>query len=217
MQGDRVFDEEYLVSAGVLTVDLIERSLQLESTAQAGLLEDRFQQEIFTMYYSYEGWEKAILEELTVLGGEAMSQQALAAIEDISIAPERIIAFEGLVDQWAQRFAQIETALEQADYQVVHTNCCSLHQEALAVHDGMMSRVTALLSILYKEYGDEILMKVLQAVMRPELMDPDGTLPFKEKVEKIIHFTRSHLQAFRVVEDDEKVTFFLTPVQAAAG
>lgn len=80
MQADRVFDEEYLATAGVLTVDLIEQSLQLKNTAQAGSLVDRLQQEVFTVYYSYVGWENAILQELADLGCEEKARQAIVTI-----------------------------------------------------------------------------------------------------------------------------------------
>jgi hypothetical protein len=42
-----------------------------------------------------------------------------------------------------------------------------MYTHALGVHDGMMSRITALLSIRYENYGEDVLAKVLAKVMRP--------------------------------------------------
>ena len=55
-----------------------------------------------------------------------------------------------------------------------------------------------------------------QAVMNPSAMDPDGKLPFKDKVEKLIFFTRLHLLPFSVSEDDEKMTFMPDPCPSGA-
>jgi hypothetical protein len=211
-----VFSPEYLAEAGVLTVDLIERNVKQGQLAEATSLVNRFQEEILTMFYSYIGWERDILNELADIGGTATRDQALSRIQNKEIAPERLVQVDGLAEQWQAKIKDIKSLLETGE----SSNACRLARElythALGVHDGMMSRVSALLSILYENYGEDVLAKVLDKVMRPETMDPGGKLPFREKVEKIIHFTRVHLLPSKIVEDDEKVTFMPDPCPSGA-
>ena len=84
----RVFSDEELAEAGELTVDLIERRLQRGLTSEALALVERFQQEIMTMFFSYIGWEKSILEAVAELDGESQRDQVLAAVGDWEVAPE---------------------------------------------------------------------------------------------------------------------------------
>jgi hypothetical protein len=71
----------------------------------------------------------------------------------------------------------------------------------------MMSRVAALMSLFHARYGDEPTIALLQKVMNPAMIDPEGNLPFKEKALKLIEYTRYHLEPFRVWEDAERITF----------
>lgn len=213
-EDSRVFSPEYLAQAGRLTVDLIAENLV--DKAEALALVERFQLEILTMYYSYTNWEDAILDEMVALGGNDVRQQALEQIENADIAPERLVPTEGLAERWNTELEGIREAVDAGETSSAEARCRALYDQALTTHDGLMSRVAALLSVLYEEYGDEVLTRVLNKVMRPELMDPDGKLPFRDKVEKIMHFTRVHLLPFSVEEDDEKVTFHTDPCPSGA-
>jgi len=212
----RVFSDEELAEAGELTVDLIERRLQRGLTSEALALVERFQQEIMTMFFSYIGWEKSILEAVAELDGESQRDQVLAAVEDWEVAPERRVETRGTAQRWNVELDVIKELIEAGSGSTACERSRALRIEALALHDGMMSRVAALLSLLYEAHGEGELTRVLNQVMKPESMDPDGNLPFREKVENIMLFTRSHLLPFTVTEDAEKVTFMPDPCPSGA-
>jgi len=169
-----------------------------------------------TMFFSYTGWEKSILECIEELDGEARRLEVLATVENWDIAPERQVETRGVAGRWNAELEQILVLINTASDSEVCQRTRALREEALALHDGLMSRVSALLSILYEDHGETELRRVLNLVMKPESMDPDGKLPFREKVENIMRFTRSHLLPFTVTEDAEKVTFMPDPCPSGA-
>lgn len=212
----RVFSEKELVQAGRLTVDLVAECLEQGECAQASKLVRRFQRELMTMFFSYTGWEKSILGCIAELGGEERSKQALETIEDWNSAPERQVKTKGVAARWIAELDSIDELIGEGNAAETITRAGVLREEALALHDGIMSRVVALLSIIYEDHGEDKLAWVFSQVMKPESMDPDGTLPFREKVENIMLFTRSHLLPFNVTEDDDKVTFMPDPCPSGA-
>jgi hypothetical protein len=96
----RVFSPEYLAEAGVLTVELIERNIKQGQLVEATSLANRFQNEILTMFYSYIGWERAMLNELSDIGCTGTRDQALRRIQNKDIAPERLVQVDGLPEGW---------------------------------------------------------------------------------------------------------------------
>jgi hypothetical protein len=212
----RVFSTTELAEAGRLTVDLIAERLEQGQREPAKGLVRRFEEELMTMFFSYTGWEKSILDCIAQLADDARRVEVLAAIENWDIAPERQIETAGVAKRWSAELATIEQLIEVGSDSEACERARTLREQALTLHDGIMSRVTALLSIVYEDHGDEQLNWVLSEVMKPESMDPDGKLPFREKVENIMRFTRSHLLPFTVREDDEKVTFMPDPCPSGA-
>lgn len=213
---NRVFSNEELADAGRLTVDLIAERLQQGEAPAAEKLACRFQQELMTMFYSYTGWEKSILRCIAELDTPARADEALAAIEDFDAAPERKVEIQGVAERWNVELDAIKDLIGAGSDTEACERANRLREEALALHDSVMSRVVALLSIVSRDHTPEELNWVLSEVMRPEAMDPDGKIPFREKVENIMRFTRCHLLPFTVSEDDEKVTFMPNPCPSGA-
>ncbi len=212
----RVFSANELADAGRLTVDLIAERLEQGLQVQARGLVRRFQEELMTMFFSYTGWEVSILECIAQLGGDTCRDEALATIENWDIAPERQVEIADVSSLWRAELSAIGQLIDAGSDSEACERAGTLREEALKLHDGIMSRVSALLTIVYEDYGEEQLSWVLSQVMRTDTMDPDGTLPFREKVENIMRFTRSHLLPFTVSEDDEKVTFMPNPCPSGA-
>jgi len=212
---ERFFSEDYLREAGKTSAVLFAQWLAAGQTQQAVAQLDDMRNEMQAMYYNYRGWQKRMLAVFTEREGVQKSAQVLASIETDD-APERLIDVEGIYQRWDDAFDIIRALVAEDQYDRAQQECEALHKHALAVHDGMMSRVTAILSELYRSYGDAVVMQVLREVMNPAAIDPDGKLPFKEKVEKLIFFTRLHLLPFTVVEDDEKATFMPDPCPSGA-
>ncbi len=213
---ERVFSEQELAEAGELTVDRIAACLHEKDVDQAIGLVQRFQLELMTMFYSYTGWESSILDCMAELDVDFCRAETLSTIENYKNAPEREVVTDGVAQLWVNELTAIEKLIVAEEEDEAVTRSRRLRTEALALHDGLMSRVTALFSILYERHDGDALNWVLSRVMRPEAMDPDGTLPFREKVENIMMFTRSHLLPFTVVEDEEKVTFMPDPCPSGA-
>lgn len=212
----RVFSEAELLEGGRLTVDLIAEHLDAGHSDAASELVDRFQLELMTMFFSYTGWETSILGCIEETAGAEARAAALSSITDYELAPERDIETDGVAAQWKQMLAHIQSLIDEGSHGAAGASAHALRDEALVLHDGLMSRVSALLSIVYDQFGDTELQRVLNIVMKPEAMDPDGKLPFREKVENIMTFTRCHLLPFSVTEDEEKVTFMPDPCPSGA-
>lgn len=192
---ERVFTDHFLVDAGKPGPVLIARALQQDDFAEAQFQLHRMRDEMFAMYYNYRGWQKKMLEVFAARDGHGKPEQVIRTIESVD-APERKINTDGAIAQWKSEIAIISKAIDGRDKALVNQLLRSLHNHALSVHDGMMSRVNAMLSELYRDYGEEVLTDTLQQVMNPAAIDPDGKLPFKEKVEQLIFFTRLHLLPF---------------------
>jgi hypothetical protein len=211
-----IFSDLELAEAGRLTVELIAENLERGQHSEAKNLVTRFQEELMTMFYSYSGWETSILGCIAEVDGEARSVEVLAGVEDWDIAPERKIETRGVAGRWVEELKKIQLLIDEGLVAEAGQRAHTLREQALELHDGLMSRVSALLSVVYEDYGDEELKRILNIVMKPESMDPDGKIPFREKVENIMRFTRCHLLPFTVTEDEEKVTFMPDPCPSGA-
>lgn len=207
----RVFTEEYLREAGILTVDLIKRELEAGLDQQAIDLSHRFFEELQAMFFNYRSWEKGIVRELSTRDGDHFTSRCLAEIEDPQIAPERHIKGKEIIEEWRNAISDLVAEIKANNTSEAIALCNNLFENAMQQHDGMMSRITALLTILYQRHGSDVVETVLQQAMRPEALDPDGSMSFKEKVESIILFVRLHLTPFTLTEDDEKATFMPDP------
>jgi hypothetical protein len=212
----RVFSERELADAGRLTVDLIAESLERGQVADAKSLLQRFEEELMTMFFSYTGWDASILDCCEELGGQAFRDDVLKVVNNYDIAPERQVETAGVAQRWQAEIVTISGLIDEGASVAAAERAGVLRLEALSLHDGLMSRVAALLSQVYESHGEDTLNTVLQRVMNPGAMDPDGRIPFREKVENIMCFTRSHLLPFTVTEDAEKVTFMPNPCPSGA-
>ncbi|MCX2979298.1 hypothetical protein EYC98_00285 [Halieaceae bacterium IMCC14734] len=213
---NREFSEQELANAGRLTVDLIGEACDNADTTEITWLVERFRVELMTMFFSYSGWERNILGCIEKLGSAEIAEQALQSVEDYEIAPERRCATEGVAADWNTRVDALLALNEQGKGVQLVADAQALRVDALALHDSMMSRVVALLSIAYRQFGEAELNWVFSQVMRTEGMDGDGNLSFREKVENIMQFTRCHMLPFTVTEDDHKVTFMPDPCPSGA-
>ncbi|WP_153764441.1 hypothetical protein [Endozoicomonas sp. OPT23] len=208
---DRIFTEEFLQQAGQPSADKLIDAARSEDFLKALSFLKELSVELATMYYSYRGWEKGILKHLSYIHDQTVAAKALSDTEDYQTFPERDVDFKQTMPLWQQYLADIKAACEAEDTDSTVSLTETLIEKALTTHDGMMSRVACLTSLFHGLCGEEATMTLLQEVMQPEGMDPDGTLPVKEKILQLITFTRSHLLPFRLVEDDEKFTFMPDP------
>ncbi len=211
---NRIFSAEFLATAGTPSVDLVETSLaQGDLVAAAAQLQSQ-RNEYWGMFYNYRGWQRRLLAAFDE-GGILSAVEACHRV-DVPEAPERAVDTGTLIEDWTAKLAQLLTLIEQGDVAAATAMNREWYNEALAAHDGMMSRVNGLLSEYYRAHGSDATLALLQEVMDVTAFDPDGSLPFKEKVEKLVYFTRVHLLPFALSEDEEKVTFMPDPCPSGA-
>ena len=206
---NQVFSEEFLGEAGVPRIELIESHIDSHNFEQARPYFEQLKLDITIMVHSYPGWEQRILEDLVEKGGQQEAERVSHVMLNEKISPERFFCVE---KDWSQKWLQdcqiIKAEFERENAASIKNLCRAFYDEAVAVHDGLMSRITGLLSEYYRSYGSEVFEIMLcKAMNHGEGMDPEGTMPFREKVEQMIQFARVHLNRFELVEDDEKVTF----------
>ncbi len=207
---NRVFSKAFLAEAGVPRIELIEDNIDSDNFEQASFYFEQLSLDITIMVHSYPGWEQRILEDLTEKGGEPEAERVLEIMLNEKTSPERFFCVEkDWPKKWQQDCQTIKSELAQKNGNIIKNLCRQFYDEAVAVHDGLMSRITGLLSEYYRSYGSETFETMLSKVMNHgESMDPDGSMPYQKKVNQMIQFARVHLNRFELVEDDEKVTFF---------
>lgn len=74
-----------------------------------------------------------------------------------------------------------------------------------------MNYAALLVSELAGRFGSDSMQQVLTRVMDLDAMGINPEMPFRQRAETLIKFTRLHLLPFRLVEDDEKLTFIADP------
>ncbi len=183
---DRLFTKEYLARAGVPTVDLQARALQEGRATDLPDLQTQLLREASLVIHSYAGWENAVRGRLQLPRAES---------------PKVIL------NDWQQRTETLADLGREGNFEQQLEQSRVLAEDMLAEHDRRMHIITDLMSRLYREQGETVLGKLLEQVMDPAMLDPEGDKSFKQRVEVLIGFTRCHLLPFTVTEDDEKVTF----------
>jgi len=210
MPAVREFSDEELRVGSLRSLDAIGECLAVADLDGARRYARRLRREVLAMLGSYDGWERGLLAEVAARGGDP--DALLTSIADPTIAPERCTEATG-ADAFRARAAALDAEIASGDVGRAEQSARSLHEAALRRHDRGMSRVSALLSHLAREYGAEAVDQALTRVMASDLT---GTASFRERAEALMHFTRVHLQPFELSEDAEKLTF-LCPVCPSGG
>jgi hypothetical protein len=195
----RVFTDEELRVAGLRSVDALAEALESNDREAALGFARRLRREALSMLANYDGWEATLRSEIVRLGGEAEEAEAMAA------APHPAVASEpDAQTRWREMATRIAEHIEAGEGEAALALARALHDEALARHDRGMSRVTALLSWVGRRHGTDDLEAALTKAMASDLL---GDASYRERALALMHFTRVHLQPFRLEEDDEKLTF----------
>ncbi|NNK63948.1 MAG: hypothetical protein HKO98_12170 [Gemmatimonadetes bacterium] len=210
---ERIFTDEELRIGSLRSVDAMAEALERGDRQSALFFCKRLRREVLSMQQNYDGWEASLRESIRRLGGEEAETNAVHAIEDESVAPERCGQDSQPVDRWREEARAILTRVEAGHDQEALERARNLHEEALQSHDRGMSRVSALLSWITRHHGADALEAALEVSMSAEML---GDASYRERAEALMHFTRVHLQPFALREDDEKLTF-LCPVCPSGG
>src|SRR5438034_887776 len=80
-----------------------------------------------------------------------------------------------------------------------------------AVHDGYRNVIARILSSMLRTFGQEAVEQLHEAHATWSELSPLMALPPKDLVQRIADVNHWHMSRFRVLEDDEKITFLLQP------
>ena len=209
----RVFSAEELRIAGTRSVDALCDALDAGDVRAALDFSRRLRREVLSMLGNYDSWEVGLLDVIRERESAEVVAEALSAIEDPSVAPERCELSDDPSDAWRATARQIVAAIESDDFARAKSLAHGLQDDALARHDRGLSRVTAILSWIGRRGGPTAVEAALDRTMSSVML---GDASFRERAEALMHFTRVHLQSFELEEDDEKLTF-LCPVCPSGG
>ncbi len=213
MSADREFTDEELRIGSMRSIDTMAEALAAGDRDAALRFARRLRREVLSMLQNYEGWEATLRAKIVESSGADAEAEAMREIENPEIAPERCSTAGDLVERWKQMAGEISRAIEAGETRAATDLANALHDEALRSHDRGMSRVVALLSWIGRHQGSEGVDAALSKAMSADML---GNASFRERAEALMHFTRVHLQAFELEEDEEKLTF-LCPVCPSGG
>ena len=213
MAFERIFSDEELRIGGLRSVDALEEALGRRDQEAALHFTRRLRREVLSMIGNYSGWETTLLGWVDRQENAGTAATVLAAIEDYEAAPERGGDASDPGERWRAEAKAIARAIEAGRDAEALERARSLHTEALSRHDRGMSRVSAILSWIGRQAGIDGVAEALHEAMSSGML---GDESFRERAEMLMHFTRVHLQAFDLVEDEEKLTF-ICPICPSAG
>lgn len=208
-QPQREFSAEYLQEASRPTVELVADALAVNAYDRVEELIAQFQTETGGMLFGYLAWPKCMARRVREWRGEPywdeMNKAAMQMLAD-EIPPAR-----ATFSRWEDNAAALVNAARNEDADAISTLFKQWHADALSVHDSYMNYAAVLVSEVARRCGQDAMQQVLTEIMDPEAMDMQPETPFRQRVETLIRYTRFHLLPFRLVEDDEKITFIASP------
>jgi hypothetical protein len=121
---------------------------------------------------------------------------------------------EELNEMGRQTADVIEQSIDAGDRQKAKKLTRRMYREFLAMHDLLRDWVTALLTFIGTEYGDEVLYQALKescsSWLKP-LTELYANKDIRQKVELLAGGLRGHLQPLEIKEDDEKFVLSMHP------
>ena len=201
---DRVFSVDELRVNSMRSVDALAETLEQADDERAVFYSKRLRYETLAMLSSYDGWEESLLnwierreDRATV---DALRSRLARELEGQCPAS----ASDKPEEHLRELAREVAVAIEDKDRERALVFANKLQGAALAHHDRGMSRVTAILSWVGGRYDVELLEEAMTESMAGDLL---GDASFRERAEALMHYTRVHLHAFELEEDEEKLTF----------
>jgi len=121
---------------------------------------------------------------------------------------------EELKDMGQRNVDAITEAIDAGDLDRAKYLAQRMHRECLAMHDGLIDWITALLSFVGCRYGDEALHQALREGCRAWVEPLTETFAHADVGHRAVMMTkvlRGHMMPIRIEEDDEKFTFVMEP------
>lgn len=126
----------------------------------------------------------------------------------------RMFTDEELKDMGRRNVDAITEAIDAGDLDRAKYLAQRMHRECLAMHDGLIDWITALLTFVGRRYGDEALYQALRegctAWLEP-LAEQFSKADAGHRAVMMTKVLRGHMMPIRIEEDDEKFTFVMEP------
>jgi len=194
MKQDKLFTREQLKELGKSAYDRIEQATSAGDyeTARKHLL--RIRNETHFMHNVYLNWAMDLLAFIRIHhGDEAFQVVFKASIESL---------YRPLIEQLF--------AASPEDYSVSEKRLRCMFDEASNLHDAQVEWVTALLSFIGRQYGDEVLYHALKTSMerwfKPLFTQLSNETDAKQRLRLFVSGLTGHYQPCIIEEDDEKFT-----------
>jgi hypothetical protein len=204
MPDSRVFSQEELRIGSLRSVDALGEALDQGDEEAAKFFGRRLRYEVLSMRQNYDGWEATLLDWVLRRTDPVIADEARDSIDALDNVALPFDSHEDVGDRWRELARKMATSTETGDTSTTRDLAEQLHTEALLYHDRGMTRTTHLLSWIGRRFGIDELEQAYSEAMSADLL---GDASFRERAEALMHFTRVHLQPFRLEEDEEKLTF----------
>ena len=211
MSTNREFSAEDLARFVRPSVDQIADALDNENSTKEEIqvLAEQFNLEVCSMVYGYSSWPKVVERNVEGWLDQAYWQDLHTAV--LRQFGEQPPEMKTVLKNWGKIREQVSAGIDENDRPAIKRLSRAWHEEALDVHDRYMNYAAILVSEVARQFGAETMQQVLTEIMNPDAMGITPEMPFRERVEKLVGFTRLHLLPFRLSEDDEKMTFMPSP------
>lgn len=126
----------------------------------------------------------------------------------------RVFTNEELKDMGKRNVDAVTEAMDAGDLARARDLLQRMHRESVAMRDGLVSWITALLSFVGRRYGDEALYEALREGCRGwivPLVEAFAQADARRRAVLMAKVLRGHMVPIRIEEDDEKFTFIMEP------
>ena len=126
----------------------------------------------------------------------------------------RIFTDEELINMGRRNVDVITEAIDAGELDRAKDLAQRMHRECLAMHDGLISWITALLSFVGHGQGDEAVYQALKESCNSwlgPLSDAFAHADPGHRAVMLAKMLRGHMMPIRIEEDDEKFTFIMEP------
>lgn len=127
----------------------------------------------------------------------------------------RIFTQEQLEEMGARTLDLVNKAADEGDTEKVKRYARRMYGELMNMHDLELDMVTALLSFIGRQYGDEVLQKAFTEAVGSWIKQMSEGYAKEEnpsrRLQMLVYGLKGHGQPVKVEEDDEKFTLTMQP------
>jgi hypothetical protein len=142
------------------------------------------------------------------------SQRAQQTELEDEMQGQRLFTDEELKNMGRRNVDAVTEAIDSGDPDRAKDMAQRMHRESLAMHDGLINWITALLTYVGRQHGDEALCEALRESVNAWLAPLGETFAnatARQRAVLMAKVMRGHMMPITIEEDDEKLTFIMEP------